>query len=303
MQPRLILVEGLPGSGKSTTAVQIRYLLSQRYPERDVRLFEEGRSDHPADYEGFAYLTMKEWSALRNALPDWNERLERTSEAAENGRVLAYRRLDEQTDGPLPEEIWRAIAGRDVYELPLELHMRLIADRWTSFALQAARETNVVYVFECCFIQNPLTMATIRCGEEPETVIGYVKRLEEIVLGLNPFVVYVDQRDLDFSFRKAVAERPREWSEGFMAYYLQQGYGAAHVCGADRDGSARNDEERDITDTIAVLRARRELEEQILDRLNIPVLKADNSRYDEAERGDWLSGGLERFFGSGAAAE
>ncbi|WP_172195803.1 hypothetical protein [Saccharibacillus qingshengii] len=54
---RLIVVEGLPGSGKSTTAEAIRLLLAESDPDLDVRFYEEGRTDHPADYEGFAYLT------------------------------------------------------------------------------------------------------------------------------------------------------------------------------------------------------------------------------------------------------
>lgn len=40
---------------------------------------------------------------------------------------------------------------------------------------------------------------------------------------MNPIVVYADQRDLDFSFKKAVNERPPEWANGFTDYDLKQG--------------------------------------------------------------------------------
>ncbi|WP_018753592.1 hypothetical protein [Paenibacillus sanguinis] len=50
---RLILVEGLPGSGKTMTAQMIHQLYEETgWPSR---LFLEGNGEHPADYEGVAY--------------------------------------------------------------------------------------------------------------------------------------------------------------------------------------------------------------------------------------------------------
>jgi hypothetical protein len=43
--PRLILVEGMIGSGKTTTAGQLADWLSRR--GEDVRAFDEGAADHP----------------------------------------------------------------------------------------------------------------------------------------------------------------------------------------------------------------------------------------------------------------
>ncbi len=287
---KLILVEGLPGSGKSTTAETARRLLKQIEPKLNVLFYEEGRTDHPADYEGFAYLTETEWERLRTALPEWIDGLEpdeRPKARIEaSGRLLAYRRIRERTGQPLPAEAEQAIAGKDLYELPLDLHIELLADSWRAFAAQAEDQAeDIVYLFECCFIQNPVTMAMIRCGAEPETAISYVKRLEAAVEGLSPIVIYVDQADLDFSFRKAVAERPREWSEGFMDYYLNQGYGAAKSKLSSVEPSEEPiDREAVVAGTAEVLKARRALEEEILNRLDCPVRKLDNSAYGEIER-------------------
>jgi len=60
---KLILVEGLPGSGKSTTA----QLISDLYKEkgRDVRLFLDGNTWHPADYDAVAYFKNEEFVAQK----------------------------------------------------------------------------------------------------------------------------------------------------------------------------------------------------------------------------------------------
>ncbi|MGQ0518173.1 hypothetical protein ACT453_52205, partial [Bacillus sp. D-CC] len=51
---KLIIVEGLPGFGKSTTAKLINEILSQNKIE--VELFLEGNLNHPADYDGVSSL-------------------------------------------------------------------------------------------------------------------------------------------------------------------------------------------------------------------------------------------------------
>ena len=42
---------------------------------------------------------------------------------------------------------------------------------------------------------------------------------------LNPMLLYVEQDNLEFSFRKALKERTPEWSTGIVDYYTNQGYG------------------------------------------------------------------------------
>lgn len=60
MATKLFLIEGLPGSGKTTTAELLKCLLKEK--QVDARLHIEGDVYHPADYESVAYLTNDEWT-------------------------------------------------------------------------------------------------------------------------------------------------------------------------------------------------------------------------------------------------
>ncbi|MGG4146831.1 hypothetical protein ABEW34_27345 [Paenibacillus algorifonticola] len=67
-------------------------------------------------------------------------------------------------------------------------------------------------------------------------------------------MIYVEQNDLEHSFRKAVKERPKEWSEGFIEYYTNQEFGK--IFGYIG-----------LEGTLQVLKARRELEEEIFNNI------------------------------------
>lgn len=62
MNGKLILVEGLPGSGKTTTSKLVQKILSERGLE--PKLFVEGDIDHPADFESVACLTEQEYKEI-----------------------------------------------------------------------------------------------------------------------------------------------------------------------------------------------------------------------------------------------
>lgn len=53
MKTNLIIVEGLPGSGKSTTAAMIAEVLKEK--KKKVCCFDEGVQEHPADYADYDF--------------------------------------------------------------------------------------------------------------------------------------------------------------------------------------------------------------------------------------------------------
>ena len=100
MAHRLYIVEGLPCTGKSTTARYIASLL-----KGDVRCVDEGTGEHPADYE---------WHALDPA----------------TGRVTALAGLPEA-------EVARLLPHKIYDGLPWETEAPLMLEKWRAFAAQA----------------------------------------------------------------------------------------------------------------------------------------------------------------------
>lgn len=264
MKAKLILVEGLPGSGKSTTAGMIADILAEQ--NIDAEVYYEGNLDHPSDYEGVAYFTEEEFEKLLeesgNLKPVFMEQVI----VKKGRRLLPYMKLKNELGDGFPDELLSQMSKKDVYELPLEENIAVISESWEVFAKQA-EAGDKVYVFECCFIQNPVTVGLIKYGAPANVSAAYVQKLADAVEKLNPLLVYVKQEDIGKSFRKAVTERPEEWFNGFVHYYTAQGYGLKNEL-SGLDG------------TIEVLKARQELEFAILEQLRMPKVVVDNSRFD-----------------------
>ncbi|MFJ5760979.1 hypothetical protein ACIQAA_18105 [Neobacillus sp. NPDC093182] len=266
MITKLILIEGLPGSGKSTTAELTNDILKEW--NVDTNLFLEGNVEHPADYEGGSYYSKTEFAQLLEQYNEFQPILVKHAIERCGGFVLPQYKLKEELDETMvSDSFWEVIWNHDIYELPLEKNMELITDKWQRFVEQAMIG-NQTYIFESCFIQNPVTIGMIKYGASQEVVMNYVKQLAEIIEPLNPVLLYVEQQDLSRSFKKAVQERPKEWSTGFMDYYTNQGYGKIH--GAEG-----------IEGTIAVLEARKQLESSIFNALAIKKVKIDNTQFDK----------------------
>ncbi|WNF23578.1 hypothetical protein [Mesobacillus jeotgali] len=264
MKTKLILVEGLPGSGKSTTAGLIHEILTEN--QVSAELYMEGNLDHPADYEGVAYFTEEDFEILLKESGSLSKVFQERVTVKRNRRLLPYMKLKNELGSNFPDELFANISKRDIYELPLEENMATIIESWEEFAKQAASEEKV-YIFECCFIQNPVTVGMIKYGASDEATTDYVKKLAQAVKALNPLLVYVKQEDLEKSFRKAVTERSEDWIKGFVDYYTSQGYG--HINGLSG-----------LEGTIDVLKARQDLEYRILENLPISMNILNNSQFD-----------------------
>lgn len=223
IESKLILVEGLPGSGKTTTALFVADWLAQKGV--DTAVYLEGDLNHPADFESVACLESREYAALKGQFPAEADFLDGVLIKRGEDHFFHYRHL-EQRYPHLPAELIAALARYEIYELPVKKYQRLVRGRWQEFANDAAAG-NAVYIFECCFIQNPLTMMMGRHDETAEDTQRFVRELAEIVRPLSPRWLYLQTADIQATVEQVARQRPQAWLDFVIAYHTQQGHGRA----------------------------------------------------------------------------
>ncbi|WP_410769360.1 hypothetical protein [Fontibacillus sp. BL9] len=264
MTCKLVMIEGLPGSGKSTHAQWTREILTELGQE--TRLYLEGNLEHPADYDGVACYESEEFRQLLTEQEDLSSLLEKSSVRRGDRYFIPYRKLREEAGADFPDLLAGQMFQHDVYELPFDRHAEVLTEKWREYG-QEAEGRHTMDIFECCFLQNPLTVGLIKYDVPKQDIRQYVRRLEESILKLDPVVIYIDQQAVDRSFRKAVDERPREWCEGFIEYYTGQGFG-------------KNRGLTGLEGTIEILRYKREFTLELLESLRLRKIILNNTAYD-----------------------
>lgn len=256
---RLILIEGLPGVGKSTLAKLSKTILDELNIEN--QLFSEGDLDHPADYDQVTFFSHQEYMSLEDNYKNYGHLLNKIAHRTDKGMFIPYGKYREE----IPKQLLAVLMKKDIYELSFDLYKGLILDRWKAFSKNAKEDCT--YIFECCFLQNPITVGMIRDNQPEGRIVNYINEITKIIEPLNPLLIYIHQEDVEKSFNRVVSVRPVEWYTGFMDYYTLQGYGKDnHLTGLDG--------------TLDILKARKELEYKIIEELELEKNLINNTHYN-----------------------
>jgi hypothetical protein len=221
---RLVLIEGIPGSGKSSAARYVR----GRLEDRGVRahLYLEGDWEHPADFESVACLTEAEYADLRREFPAQAAFLAQHGRQVDGAWFFGYRRLQAEHGGE-PDALFDALARFDVYSLPAERFQQLLPANWRRFVADVV-DRGDTYVFECCFLQNPITTLLAAHNLPAASVRRTIETLAGIIRPLAPQLIYLARRDVGATLEAVRRERPAAWADFVIRYLTGQAYGEAY---------------------------------------------------------------------------
>jgi hypothetical protein len=263
---KLIIIEGIPGAGKTTTARYVADWLEKNGYQRAP--FFEGDWNHPADYESVACLTDQEYLGIQSKFPDHAEFITNHSWKVNRDWYFKYGELQRANKGQLPDGLFDAFKPFDIYALPSEKYQRLLLQNWQRFAKQAAAE-ETVYVFECCFLQNPITTLIAQHNLPKKTIYEHIQALTETVVQLRPKIVYLEQTDVCKTLENIRSIRSQEWTDFVTWYLTEQEYGKARQLSG-------------FEGVIDFYTMRQKLELDLLDNLPISSLVlADTTNWDD----------------------
>lgn len=192
MKPSLIIVEGLPCSGKSTVSQYISQILSRT---EKVCFVDEGTGNHPADYE---------FHALAPA-----------GMMSKESRIVPLSGLsDDLLERLLPYKIYDG--------LPWHIERPVMLARWQEFARESNLDT--VYVFNCVLLQNPMCETMMRFGFDEKTSQNYIEEIVSIIRPMNPMVIYLKNDNIADAVCCAAPQRPG-WLEAVIDYHINGAYG------------------------------------------------------------------------------
>ena len=249
---RLYIVEGLPCSGKSTVSKYIADLLAAQ--NISVLYYDEGSGDHPADYEHHSFISA---DAMCGFSAEERQKIVAVGEPYGEGLVVDLSEFDDL----LSEKLMRY----KIYDLlPWETEKPIMLNKWWTFCTNADR--NTVYVFNCCFLQNPMCETMMRFGFDKEVSYQYISEIAKIIEPLSPAVVYLKNDNIGEIIRQTAAQRG-DWLDAVISYHINGGYGKS-ISAEGFDGY------------ISCLCERQRRELDILSRLPVKSIVIENAHSD-----------------------
>jgi hypothetical protein len=252
---KLYIVEGIPGSGKTTTATWLAKELKEQ--GKDAYLFLEGDPMHPADYESVACLHEIQMNEIEKNFPT----IRTFAVHKDKWFFIPYASFSESNPS-----LHKALQKFDVYELSIEDYCEVTLMRWQEFAEMAEAEDKV-YVLECCFLQNPFTFLLAKHNVAEAEIFAHITKIAKCIAKLDTVILYFEQDHIKESLDRVRKERSKDWFEFITWYYTEQDYGQS----------------RGIAGEIGVLHFledRKKLEKEILQQLPIKSLIVNNSNFD-----------------------
>ena len=218
---RLLLVEGIPGAGKSTTARRLAELLRQR--GQRCALFLEG-DPQPADLAWQWWLTTDEFAGLLRRWPQAADTLRDSAWQGRAGVSVAYARLDRERFGSGWAELERLMEGREPFNgvLAPETFVAILSDRWSELNEDEVGRPGFV-VLESALLQDTLVELVLFAQWPTDRIVDAVGQLLRQVVDLSPLVLRLVTEDPAATVAAAAAARVDEhghpwWQEASRTF-------------------------------------------------------------------------------------
>lgn len=269
METKLILIEGIPGSGKSTIAKKIReYLESQNIK---TALFCEG-DVHPSDLAWCSYIPIDEFKNIINKYSQYSQVINEYTVIENDHAVIAYTKLGLS---PSENEVMKYFEEHEVYDgrVPLERFAKIHFNRWQNFAERAINKKEIS-IFECAFFQNHICELMGIHGEGNDYITDHLISLISTVEKLNPIIIYLTQPDVSETIGRVAKERVSadkskncDWIDLVIAWVEKSQYGRTQGLNG-YDGAIRFFEER------------KKIELEVIEKLPIDKYIIENPDYN-----------------------
>jgi len=263
MKTKLIMVEGIPGSGKSTFAQKIADFYVNHGLK--VNLYNEG-GFHPADLAWNACIPVKSLDDVLAPYESFRHQINKNIHLENDYAIVSYTQVKtENTDFYKDMESYEVYDKRVSFDIFNGLHRK----RWETFNIQA-KEKNELNIFECALFQNHVTELMLFHLADIDTIKTHINTMIQKVADLSPNLIYLSQPNVRETIERIAKQRIFEdgrWIDGVINFTENTPYGKLHGI-KGFDGAVRIFEER------------KRIELEIINSLPVNAVVLENPDYD-----------------------
>lgn len=228
-QSQLILLEGLPGSGKSTNSRRIMSNIDQL--GRRVKWVHEVARPHPTLFFNEANLTFEEYYTLINRFPDIQPILDSIKKVMYQTISLDLLELEWHYIGENNEEVLKALKEYDVWNFTLHKYMEVALEKWMFFVQDVKREEDLVVILDSSIFQYQI-YSFLGKNAPYEMLEDFIQKLFHTISDLHPALIYFYRDNVENAISYLEEVRGVEFFESIwerdhhQAYYQSRPRGA-----------------------------------------------------------------------------
>ncbi len=265
---KLLLIEGIPGSGKTTLAEQaMRHYESSG---KHVVKYQEGDL-HPVDLAWCSLLSEEEYKHVLKECSEVKEAVIKHTQRLDDLFVVGYTKIGLPMKDPRiksyfePKEIY---GGRVDVETFMGIHKKL----WSKF-FDSTHDEDVA-IFECAYLQNHVNEMLLMYDYSEDEIIRYVKELIPSDSTIDVELIYLDNENVRETIDRVAAQRVSsdkskwdDWIDLVLDYIKNSKYGEINGCDSHEE-------------MYSFFEKRVSLEHQIMSELNFPVHVINNPGFE-----------------------
>ena len=226
---RLIMIEGLPGSGKSTKS---HFLLMQLdNAEKPSRWIHEVARPHPVLFFDEACLTYDEYALFIKAHPKSEQVLNQTAVFRKNTVGIDLLELKWNYMDIFGNNVIDDLYEYDVWKFPLDKYMNVALDKWAYFVEMVLREEVGVYILDSSIFQYQIFKFILKNTPINE-LKQFMQKIVNIIKPLIPNLIYLYRENAEASINFLENLRGKQFLEGIWQrdkdepYYIDKPKGA-----------------------------------------------------------------------------
>ena len=213
---RLILVEGLPGTGKTTISKWLAAALTSR--GESVALMSEGDERVPCDFYNTAGIPKKEFESLCAKHNFDRDTLLKIALSTKNYVCL---RLDKCPDNVLEKIKCWDMGEESNQHITIADYISCALERLEYWAASQMSNSETI-IIDSGYLQNPINGLLFR-GATNEKVRTFVNAISDLLNPLNPVCIYLRRGNAEESISFAKMAKGKGWADRVDKLLTQRG--------------------------------------------------------------------------------
>ena len=188
MKNRLILLEGLPGTGKSTNSFKLYEQLLLN--EKKAHWIHEVSQPHPVLFFTESCMTKEEFQNFKKKYPETAELFNEVAEIRKTTVGIDQDAINRRCQETTGQAWYQEFMQYDAFPNSLDRYELQALEKWEAFTRKAAEEEDAIFILDSSIFQYQIFTYLLKAASY-KRLETFVLKISECIKPLNPLLIYL----------------------------------------------------------------------------------------------------------------